>query len=103
MRDVCLGLPAVPESERRLAVFLHWTFLKHVLPNSPQIEVARNFANKYELLEEADHFADQFISAAGSKEVLVRLLFSTFPEISWNRAALELPRQENAEHAALRV
>lgn len=89
MRDVCLGLPDVPEGERRLAVCLHWTFLKHVLPNSPQVEVARHFAKKYELLEMADHFADRFISVAGSKEELVRLLFLTFPEIPRNRAALE--------------
>ncbi len=89
MRDVCLGLPDVPEGERRLAVCIHWTFLKHVLPNSPQVEVARHFAKKYELLEMADHFADRFISAAGSKEELVRLLFLTFPEIQRSRAALE--------------
>jgi hypothetical protein len=89
MRDVCLGLPDVPEGERRLAVCLHWTFLKHVLPNSPQVEVARHFAKRYELLEMADHFADRFISVAGSKEELVRLLFLTFPEIPRNRAALE--------------
>lgn len=89
MRDVCLGLPDVPEGERRLAVCLHWTFLKHVLPNSPQVEVARHFAKKYALLEMADHFADRFISVAGSKEELVHLLFFTFPEIPRNRAALE--------------
>lgn len=89
MRDVCFGLPDVPEGERRLAVCLHWTFLKHVLPNSPQVEVAINFAKKYELLELADHFADRFISVAGSKEELVRLLYFSFPEIPRNRAALE--------------
>lgn len=89
MRDVCLELPAVPEGERRLAVCLHWTFLKHVLPDSPLVEVAKHFAKKYALLEMADHFADRFISVAGSKEELVRLLFFTFPEIPRNRAALE--------------
>lgn len=89
MRDVCLGLPDAPEAELPLAVCLHWTFLKHVLPNSPQVEVARHFAKKYELLEMADHFADRFISIAANKEELVRLLFFTFPEIPKNRAALE--------------
>lgn len=89
MRNVCLGLPDVPEGERRLAVGLHWTFLRHVLPNSPSFEIAKQFAKEHALLEMADYFADRFISLAASKEELVRLLFLTFPEISRNRAALE--------------
>jgi hypothetical protein len=89
MQKVCLGLPDVPEGERRLAVCLHWTFLKHVLPDSPQVEVARHFAKEHALLEVADQFADQFMSVAASKEELVRLIFLTFPEIPRNRAALE--------------
>ena len=66
MRDVCLALPGVPEDERRLAVCLHWAFLRHVLPNSSAIEIARNFAKKHALLEMADQFADRFISALAS-------------------------------------
>jgi hypothetical protein len=89
MRNVCLGLPDVPEDERRLAVCLHWTFLRHVLPSSPQIEIARNFAIEHALLGMADKFADQFQSVAASKEEIVRILFLTFPEIPKNRAALE--------------
>ncbi len=89
MRDVCLGLPDAPECERPLAVCLHWTFLKHVLPNSPQVEVLRYFAKEHALLEKADRFADRFTSLAANKEELVRLLFFTFPETPRNRAALE--------------
>ena len=89
MRDICLGLPDVPEGERCLAFCIHWTFLRHVLPDSPSIEIARNFAKVHALLEMADHFADQFISVAANKEELVRLLFLTFPEIPKNRVALE--------------
>lgn len=89
MRNVCLGLPDVPEGERRLAVCLHWTFLRHVLPDSPLIEIAREFAKEHALLEMAEQFADQFTSIAANKEELVRLLFFTFPEIPRNRAALE--------------
>jgi hypothetical protein len=89
MRDVCSELPDVPEEERRLAVCLHWTFLQHVLPDSPQVEIARSFAKEHALLEMADHFANQFISVTASKEELVRLLCLTFPEIPKNRAALE--------------
>lgn len=89
MRNVCLGLPDVPEGERRLAFCLHWTFLRHVLPSSPQIEIARNFAIEHALLGMADKFSDQFQSVAASKEEIVRILFLTFPEIPKNRAALE--------------
>lgn len=49
MQDVCLALPDVPDGERRLAVCLHWTFLRHVLPDSPAVEIARSFAK---ILEE---------------------------------------------------
>jgi|GEM_PF-2925536 len=89
MRNVCLELPNIPEGDRSLAVCLHWTFLRHVLPNSPSVEIMRNFARDHELLEMAVDFADQFIAAAASKEELVRLIFLTFPEIPKNRAALE--------------
>ncbi|KAG1433327.1 hypothetical protein G6F57_022235 [Rhizopus arrhizus] len=89
MRDVCLALPDVPEGERRLAVCMHWTFLRPVLPDSPAVEIARCFAKKHALLEFANHFADQFIAVADSKEELVHLVFHTFPEIPKNRAALE--------------
>ncbi|WP_156902774.1 hypothetical protein [Achromobacter sp. MFA1 R4] len=89
MRDVCLALPDVPEGERRLAVCMHWTFLRHVLPDSPVVEIARSFAKKHACLDLADYFADRFKDVAASKEELVHLLFHTFPEIPKNRAALE--------------
>ncbi|MBB5393816.1 MULTISPECIES: hypothetical protein [unclassified Herbaspirillum] len=89
MQRVCSELPHVPEGERCLAVCLHWTFLRHVLPDSPVVEIARSFANKHALLELADHFADRFKAVAASKEKLVHLLFHTFPEIPKNRVALE--------------
>lgn len=89
MQGVCLGFPDVPEDARRLAVCLHWTFLRHVLPDSPAVEIARSFAKEHALLELADHFADRFKAVAANKEELVRLLFHTFPEIPKNRAALE--------------
>lgn len=89
MRNVCLELPQVPEGERCLAVCLHWTFLRQVLPNSPPFEIAMQFAKEHELFEIADHFANQFISVLANKEELVRFLFLTFPEIPKHRAALE--------------
>lgn len=89
MRNVCLELHKIPEYDRRLAVCLHWTFLRHVLPNSPSVAILRNYASDYALLEMANDFVDQFIAAAASKEELVRLLFLNFPEIPKNHAALE--------------
>ena len=89
MSNVWSNFPGVPEEERRLAACLHWTFLRHTLPGSPQIEIARNLMNEHALLEKADYFADQFLSIAASKEEIVRLVFLTFPEIRRNRAALE--------------
>lgn len=89
MSNICSQLPDEPESERRLAVCLHWTFLRHVLPDSPQVQIVRNFAEKYELLEMANHFADQFLVNLASKEEMVRILFKTFPEIPKSRVAFE--------------
>ena len=53
MRSVCLELPNIPEGDRSLAVCMHWTFHRHVLPNSPSIEIMRNFAKEHALLEMA--------------------------------------------------
>jgi len=89
MQDVWSALPDAPEGERPLAVCMHWTFLRHVLPDSPVTEIARSFAKKHALLDLADYFADRFKDALASKEELVRLLFDTFPEIPKSRAALE--------------
>jgi len=89
MKDVCLDLSQVPEGERRLVVCLHWTFIRRVLPSSPMTDVIRDFAVDHGLLEMANRFFEQFISAAESKEELIRLIFHTFPEIPRRRAALE--------------
>lgn len=89
MRNVWSELPYAPEGERYLAASLHWTFLRHVLPDSPQIQVARNFMIEHSFLDNADDFANQFISATANKEEMVRILFQTFPEIPRDRAALE--------------
>jgi hypothetical protein len=89
MKNLCSELPNIPEDERRLAVCLHWTFLRHVLPESTTIEILKDFATQHGLLEMANEFAEQIISLASSKEEIVRHMFLTFPEIPKNRAALE--------------
>jgi hypothetical protein len=88
LQVVCSGLSDVPREELNLALCIHWTFLRHVLPGSTPAETARRFADEHRLLEMADRFADQFL-AAPSKEAAVQLLFATFPEMDKDLAALE--------------
>jgi hypothetical protein len=89
MDNVCSELHLIPEDERCLAGCLHWTFLRHVLPDSPCVEIARTFLIQHELFEFAEKFADNFLSFIASKEEMIRFLFFTFPEIPKSRAALE--------------
>lgn len=88
MQDVCSRLHEIPDGERNLAVSMHWTFIRHVLPGSPQAEIAKNFLLKHALLGMVEGFADHFLAAA-SKEEIVRLVFLTFPEIPSHRASLK--------------
>ncbi len=88
MHGVCLALPDVPRDELNLALCMHWTFLRHVLPESKPAETARRFAVGQGLLEMADRFADRFL-AARNKEAAVQLLFATFPEMDKDHAVLE--------------
>lgn len=89
LQGVCDQLLDIPPEELRLAICMHWTFVRHVLPGSRQAEIVRAFAVEQDLFEGADRFADQFIAAAACKEDLVRLLFHSFPEIPREHAALE--------------
>lgn len=88
LHGVCSALPDVPRDELNLAVCMHWTFLRHVLPESKPAETARRFAVGRGLLEMADQFADRFL-AADNKEAAVQLLFATFPEMDKDHAVLE--------------
>ncbi|MCW5643990.1 MAG: hypothetical protein KIT63_17965 [Rhodoferax sp.] len=88
LHGVCSALPDVPREELNLALCMHWTFLRHVLPESQPAETARRFAVEHGLLEMADRFAGRFL-AADSKEAAVQLLFATFPEVNKELAALE--------------
>ena len=73
LQGVCSGLSDVPREELNLALCMHWTFLRHVLPGSTPAETARRFAVEHRLLEMADRFADQFLAAA-SKEASLSLI-----------------------------
>lgn len=98
MRNVCAELENIPNAERPLAVSLHWTFLKHVLPESQSIAVLRSYADKNNLLDVAERFAVRFIELVGSKENIVKLIFETFPEIPKDRIALEYINKITGTH-----
>jgi hypothetical protein len=89
MHDVSLGLPYVSEGELPLAVCLHWTFLRQVLPGSPHLDRVREIAIEHALLGMADRFADVFLSVLASKEEMVRQLFHAFPELPKRHAAFD--------------
>jgi hypothetical protein len=88
LEGVCSELSDVPREELNLALCMHWTFLRHVLPGSKPAETARRFAVEHRLLDMADRFADHFLAAA-SKEAAVQLLFATFPEMDKDLATFE--------------
>lgn len=98
MSNVCSELYLIPENERCLAGSIHWAFLRHVLPDSPHIETVRNFLVQHMFLDKAENFLDQFLSVLASKEEMVRVLFSAFPEIPKNRAALEYINSTTGTH-----
>jgi hypothetical protein len=89
MEKVCLGLLGVPEEERCLAGCLHWTFMRHVLPSSPQVTILRNYLVQYGLLARAEDFADQFLAVLASKEEMFRVVCRFFPEYPRHRVAFE--------------
>lgn len=64
MTNVCANLHTVPDVERRLAVCLHWTFLTHVLPDSPNFQLLESYARECGLVEIATIFSEQFLASS---------------------------------------
>lgn len=91
--SVCGCLPSIPESERRLAVCLHWAFLRHVLPDSPQVQVVQDFMNQHALLDLAQGFAGRLLSVLDCKEEMLQVLSLAFPEIARDGGAMEYVRR----------
>lgn len=79
--EICRDLEEIPEHARKLAVCLNWTFLSHVLPNSPQTSVMRDFALSHGLLTLAKDFAAKLLEVLDRKEEMLRVLAQAFPEI----------------------
>jgi hypothetical protein len=89
LNRVLLDLTHVPKAELKLACCMHWTFLRHVLPDSTQIKIAKDFLNQTALLESADDFADQFLSMLDCKENMFGLICRIFPDYPSSRVAFE--------------
>lgn len=83
-------IPQAPNVlDRRIGACLHWTFLRHVLQTSPQLDLASAVLQKHGLREEADSFADQLVARLGDKTEVARFFFSWFPDVPRDRVALE--------------
>lgn len=80
---------SIPADERHFAICMNWTFMRHVLPTSPQTDVARAFISKHGLLTDAERFADQIVESLTDKKLLVQHIVDTFPERPWRSGALQ--------------
>ncbi len=89
MKNVCGDLSTIPEEERALACSLHWAFLQFSLPNSPQIEVLRNFLIFHGIFDNAVDFSNKFLALVPNKEDMLSFFFAKFPEIPKTRIAME--------------
>ncbi|HEY4084144.1 MAG TPA: hypothetical protein VGM81_25940 [Burkholderiaceae bacterium] len=89
MQEICDDLPNIPEEHVKLAICMHWTFLRQVLPDSLHIPTMGTFAAQKGMFDTARSFADQLLSRLASKEEILCLLFDTFPEIGRARAGLD--------------
>jgi hypothetical protein len=75
--------------DRRISACLHWTFLRHVLPNSPIVDSAIAAMEAFDLRAEADDFCDQLVPLLADKLSMVQLFFSWFGNIPKDRASVE--------------
>ncbi len=91
--EICHDLEEIPENARKLAVCMNWTFLSHVLPNSPQTSVMRDFALSQGLLISAEEFAARLLAAMDRKEEMLTVLSREFPEIERGGGEMEYVRR----------
>lgn len=82
-------LPQADALDRRIGACLHWTFLRHVTPTSPVLEIATSFLQTHNLTAEADAFADQLVPRLGNKVDVAHAFFDWFAEVPKTRVALE--------------
>ena len=75
--------------DRRVSACLHWTFLRHVLPDSPLVDSAIIAMEACDLRSEANDFCDQLIPLLNDKLSVVQLFFSWFSDIPKNKVAVE--------------
>ena len=85
-----VDLAAEPSAlDRRIGACLHWTFLRHVLPDSQAVAAAIAFMEAHELRAEADSFAEEAVSRLADKLSVIKMFFDWFRDVSRTRAAVE--------------
>ena len=77
------------ELDRRIGACLHWTFLRHVLPESITVDAAITLLKLHNLRAEADCFYDKVVPKLGDKLSVVKFFFDWFSEVPRDRAAIE--------------
>lgn len=82
-------LPQADALDRRIGACLHWTFLRHVTPTSPVLEIATAFLQTHNLTAEADAFVGHLVPRLGNKVDVARAFFDWFVEVPKSRVALE--------------
>lgn len=73
----------------RINVYLHWAFLRHVIPHSKSFPAAISFMESHKLKTDADAFVDKLLSKITNKEEMVRLFFDYFYELPRKDSAME--------------
>ncbi len=89
MEGVCLALLRESKADHSLAGCLHWTFLRHLLPDSPSVETLRRYLHQHELLEKANAFSKQILTSLDSKEKMIGVVCSFFPHFPIGRVGFD--------------
>lgn len=80
---------AQTELDRRIDACLHWTFLRHVMPTSPVLDLAAAMLQAHNLRGEADAFAAHLQALLADKTEVARFFFGWFIELPKGLVALE--------------
>lgn len=89
VQEIWADAENIPPAERHFAACMNWTFMRHVLPTSPQTDIAKHFIDKHGLMASAERFADQVVELLPHKDRLIQYIVDTFPERPWCSGALQ--------------
>lgn len=69
--------------------FLSWTFIGHVLPDSPSRPDAISLMEAEGLISEAEYFSSRLIERLTDKVAVIQMLFDSFPVLPRDSSAIE--------------